>query len=399
MVKENRFKLVLVLGFLSAFAPLSIDMYLSAFPTMQHYFATDEGTIALTLASFFIGFSFGQAFYGPISDKYGRKLPLYIGLGLFVVASIGCALSTSAEMLIFFRLLQALGACAGGVISRAVVRDLYDPKEAVKFYSYLMLVSSLAPMLAPILGSFVLSALGWKAIFFILAALGVVSLFSVAFALPPLPKPKMSGELTFSSVMREYYHLLLHKHFIVYTLIGSFAMAGMFAYITASSFIFMDIFGLSSDGYALLFGFNAVVFIIGAQVNAKIIDRFDSVSIMKYSLLLLATSAISLVVMVLAGVVDIYLVSMALLSYMFSLGFIIPNSTAMAMAPFSTNAGSASALLGTLQFSLAAASSIALGFVMLDRLQAMSIVMAICASAALFMMIYLKNLRESIEIE
>lgn len=392
-------KLTLVLGFLSAFAPLSIDMYLSALPTMQSYFATNESHIQLTLASFFIGFSFGQLIYGPLSDRFGRKLPLYIGLIVFIIASIGCALSTSVTMLIIFRLFQALGACAGGVISRAIVRDLYHPNDAVKIYSYLMLVSSIAPMLAPILGSFILTAIGWKYIFYTLAILGVLSLLSVMFYLPSTPKQQNFEPFSPSFILKEYFLLIKHKHFIINSLIGGFSMAAMFAYITASSFIFMEIFYLSNNAYALLFGANAVVFVIAAQINARVVDKFGSNALIKYALYLLAFCIFLLILFLFLDIINIYLVVLSLMGFMFSLGFIVPNSTAMAMAPFSTNAGSASALLGTLQFSLAAISSIALGFIKANMLYSMGIIMAICAVFAILMLVYMRNLKEAIEID
>ena len=398
MTKNNNLKLALILGFLSAFAPLSIDMYLSSMPTLERYFAVSADTIQLTLASFFIGFSFGQAFYGPISDKYGRKPPLYIGLLIFVVASVGCALSTTVEWLIFFRFLEALGACAGGVISRAVVRDLYHPSEASKIYSYLMLVSSVAPMLSPIAGGYILISLGWKAIFLILAALGVISLFSIVFWLEESHAKNRTESIAIKNVANEYAKLLKHKYFMGYALSGGFAMAGMFAYITSSPFVFIDTFHLSVENYGILFGANAVVFVLSAQINARIVNKIDSSVIFDTAMAMLALSGIAMFAAALFEIGGIYGIILPLLCFMSSIGFIVPNATALAMAPFAANAGSASALLGTMQFSMAAGSSILLGALQKAALISMGSVIMFCGIAALAVYIFVVKAQTAIEI-
>ena len=399
MTKNNNLKLALILGFLSAFAPLSIDMYLSSMPTLERYFAVSADTIQLTLASFFIGFSFGQAFYGPISDKYGRKPPLYIGLLIFVVASVGCAISTTVEWLIFFRFLEALGACAGGVISRAVVRDLYHPSEASKIYSYLMLVSSVAPMLSPIAGGYILISLGWKAIFLILAALGVISLFSIVFWLEESHAKNRTESIAIKNVANEYAKLLKHKYFMGYALSGGFAMAGMFAYITSSPFVFIDTFHLSVENYGILFGANAVVFVLSAQINARIVNKIDSSVIFDTAMAMLALSGIAMFAATLFEIGGIYGIILPLLCFMSSIGFIVPNATALAMAPFAANAGSASALLGTMQFSMAAGSSILLGALQKAALISMGSMIMFCGVAALAVYIFVVKAQTAIEIE
>ena len=398
MTKNNNLKLALILGFLSAFAPLSIDMYLSSMPTLERYFAVSADTIQLTLASFFIGFSLGQAFYGPISDKYGRKPPLYIGLLIFVIASVGCALSTTVEWLIFFRFLEALGACAGGVISRAVVRDLYHPSEASKIYSYLMLVSSVAPMLSPIAGGYILISLGWKAIFLILAALGVISLFSIVFWLEESHAKNRTESIAIKNVANEYAKLLKHKYFMGYALSGGFAMAGMFAYITSSPFVFIDTFHLSVENYGILFGANAVVFVLSAQINARIVNKIDSSVIFDTAMAMLALSGIAMFAATLFEIGGIYGIILPLLCFMSSIGFIVPNATALAMAPFAANAGSASALLGTMQFSMAAGSSILLGALQKAALISMGSMIMFCGVAALAVYIFVVKTQAAIEI-
>lgn len=398
MTKINNFTLTIALGFVTAFAPLSIDMYLSSLPTLERYFFVDANTIQLTLASFFVGFSAGQLFYGPISDKYGRKLPLYFGISLFVAASLGCAMSSSVEWMIFFRFLQALGACSGGVIARAVVRDVFLPQDAAKIYSYLMLVTGLAPMLAPVFGGYILMHLGWKAIFLILAALGVISLFSIVFWLEESHAKNRTESIAIKNVANEYAKLLKHKYFMGYALSGGFAMAGMFAYITSSPFVFIDTFHLSVENYGILFGANAVVFVLSAQINARIVNKIDSSVIFDTAMAMLALSGIAMFAATLFEIGGIYGIILPLLCFMSSIGFIVPNATALAMAPFAANAGSASALLGTMQFSMAAGSSILLGALQKAALISMGSMIMFCGVAALAVYIFVVKTQAAIEI-
>ncbi len=399
MTKTTNLRITLILGFLSAFAPLSIDMYLSSMPTLERYFGASASAVQLTLASFFVGFSLGQAFYGPLSDKYGRKLPLYIGLTVFIVASVGCAFASSVESLVFFRFLEALGACSGGVISRAVVRDLYHPNDASKIYSYLMLVSSVAPMLAPILGGYILVSFGWKAIFLTLAVLGAVSLISVRLWLVESHPRNSLKSLALKDVIFEYGHLLKHRHFIGYTFASGFAMAGMFAYITSSPFVFIDLFHLSVTNYGILFGANAAAFVISAQINARLVGKIDSSKLIIIPLFTLAVSGFAMLSNAVLGFGGVLGVVLPLLCFMSSIGFIVPNATALAMAPFGANAGSASALLGTIQFSMAAVSSILLGALQNNALISMGATITFCGTAALFTYLAVINTQKKIEID
>jgi len=399
LTKNSNLGLTLILGSLTAFAPLSIDMYLSSMPTLERYFSSSAHVVQLTLASFFIGFSLGQAFYGPLSDRYGRKLPLYIGMTLFVLASIGCALSASVEWLIFFRFLQAIGACSGGVIARAIVRDLYHPNDASKIYSYLMLVSGLAPMLAPVAGGYILMALGWKAIFLTLAAMGTASLIAVKLWLHESYEKDASKSLAPKDVLAEYFHLLKHRHFVGYALATGFAMAGMFSYITSSPFVFIDTFHLSVEHYGMLFGVNAAAFITAAQINARMVKKIDSASLIVAPLLLLAFFGIIMFVDAAFGIGGFIGILIPLLGFMFCIGFVVPNATALAMAPFSVNAGSASALLGTIQFSMAAVSSIFLGAMQNTALVSMSSTVMACGICAVGIYMLMVKKESAIEIE
>lgn len=399
MTKINNFTLTIALGFVTAFAPLSIDMYLSSLPTLERYFFVDANTIQLTLASFFVGFSAGQLFYGPISDKYGRKLPLYFGISLFVAASLGCAMSSSVEWMIFFRFLQALGACSGGVIARAVVRDVYLPQDAAKIYSYLMLVTGLAPMLAPVFGGYILMHLGWKAIFLTLAIIGIMSALLVKFWLVDNYKKDSSKSLAPKEVISEYIILLKHRHFMAHAALIGFASAGMFAYIASSPFVFMNFFGLSVTQYGWLFGATAMAFVLSAQINARLVKKIDESKLIFAALTVMSASASVMFFGAILSIGGFYGAALPLICIMSSIGFIMPNANALAMAPFSTNAGSASALLGTIQFSMAAVSAMALGTIREAALISMSGVMALCGFVAVGIYIFVIKRQKQIEIE
>ncbi|HCS22289.1 MAG TPA: Bcr/CflA family drug resistance efflux transporter, partial [Rhodospirillaceae bacterium] len=203
---------VLLLGSLTAFGPLSIDMYLPAFPAMAEALGVPQGRIELSLASFFVGMAFGQLAYGPLTDRYGRKKPLYVGLSIYVLASVACALAPTADSLIFFRLLQALGACAGTVVSRAMVRDLFDHRESAQVFSLLMLVMGVAPILAPLLGGYVFLHFGWHAIFWSLAAFSAVIFVLVALYLPETRSPDET--VRFSRSFHTYLDIMKHREFM-----------------------------------------------------------------------------------------------------------------------------------------------------------------------------------------
>lgn len=350
-------ELIIILGAMTAFAPLSIDMYLPAFPTLQESLGTTAGRIQLTLASFFVAFAAGQVIYGPLADRFGRKPPLYAGLGLFVAASIGCAIATSVEQLILLRFIQALGAGAGVVIARAMVRDLFPPSEAVAVFSRLMLVMGVAPMLAPLLGSYLLIWFDWHAIFAFLALFGALCLLAVTLRLPESLSSEIREPLSFRSIVLGYLRLIADRRFIGPALVGGFSISGMFVYITASPFVFIEVLGISTESYGWLFGFNAFGFIAAAQVNARLGRQFGAAKVLRVSTKVVVAAGLLLILGGVIGIGGRYGVFVPVFVFIASLGFVMPNTAALAMAPFGRNAGSASALMGTLQFGLAAAAS------------------------------------------
>ncbi len=254
---NRTFRTTLILSALVAFAPMSIDMYLPALPSLERYFATDTASVQHTLASFFVGLAIGQLFYGPLADRYGRKPPLYFGLSLYVAASAGCALAPGIVSLIGLRFLQAVSGCAGMVVARAVVRDLYDRQESARVFSILLMVMGIAPVVAPLAGGYLLTWFGWRSIFWVLALFGTACLLAVKFRLPETI-PKGLARVPLSSALANYAGLLADRRYLGYALSGGFGQAGMFAYISGSPFVFIDLYGVPAHAYGWLFGLNGL---------------------------------------------------------------------------------------------------------------------------------------------
>lgn len=353
-------KLIFILAFMSSLAPLTTDMYLPALGEVQATFATTPFYVQLSLAVFFVAFALGQLLYGPLSDIYGRKKPLYVGITLFIVASLACISFDSVDSFITFRFLQALGGCAGVVIARAIINDNFELKEAASAFALMMVVSSLAPMLAPVFGSFLLDYFSWKSIFATLFALGILLLVLIVFGIQE--KNQAKEKLDWKNILSNYGHILKDRRFRIYVLSASFVMATIFAYITGSSFIFREYFGLSEKAYGILFGVNAISFMIFANINARIVRRYSPYAVLPYAFVVMFGIAL---VMIVVGWLDLgFLPFEILLFLMLGMnGFIVPNTTTLAMARFKRISGSASAILGTAQFAFAGAISFIVGAV------------------------------------
>lgn len=345
---------VIVLALLTAFGPLSIDMYLPAFGDIATDYATQTNRVELSLTSFFLGLFIGQLLYGTASDRFGRKPPLYFGLTLYVIASLACAFAPNLETLIGLRFLQAVGSCAGLVIARAMVRDLYTPQASAQVFSFLILVMGIAPILAPLAGSYVTVVWGWQAIFLIIAALGVACLAIVHIRLPETHAP--NPVIRIRDSLPIYWTVLRDPGFLRYSLSGGIAQSGMFAYITASPLVFIEHFGMSPTSYSWLFGANAIGIIGLAQCNAWLLKRRDSRKILNKSLPVLGLVSIILII---AGWQSFGLlgVILPLFLYVSTLGMVFPNAMAGALAEQQERAGSASAVTGSLQFLIAGAIS------------------------------------------
>lgn len=372
--------LIIVLGALTAFAPLSIDMYLPSLPTLERAFAAPAASVQLTLSAFLAGIAIGQAFYGPLSDRFGRKPPLYAGLVLYVAASVACAQAPNVEAMIVLRFLQAAGGCAGIVIARAIVRDLVEGVDAARAFSTLILVMGVAPILAPLFGGYVLVWLGWQAIFWALALFGLACLVAVATRVPETRPPERRTTGGVVSAIVVYARLVADRQFLGYSLTSGLALAGMFVYITTSPHLFIDVFGLSTQAYGWLFGSNAAGFIAVSQLNRLLLNRFGMYRVLAWGVRLNVAAALVLLVVALSGFDGLAAILVPLFVAIASLGILMPNAVAAALAGHAVHAGSASALIGTTQFVLGAtAGAIAAG---LHSESALAMAVAIAGSSA-----------------
>lgn len=374
-------RILLLLGTLSAFGPLAIDFYLPSFPALALAFATDVERVQLTLAVYFIGLAGGQLIYGPLADRFGRRRPLIFGVLLFSLASVICALATSLEWLIAARFLQALGGCAGMVISRAVVRDLCDPLASAKVFSQLMLVMGLAPILAPLAGGVLLTQFGWQSIFICLTLFSGLCALAVAWWLPET-LASHSAPAALRNAPRQYLRLLADRQFVGHALTGGLVMAGMFAYIAGSPFVFIELYKVPAQSYGWLFGSNAAGFILFAQINARLLRRHGPAYWLRRSVWVYLAGALSLLAISLAQPAHLWPLLLPLFVVVASLGCILPNASACAMAGQATHAGSASALLGFMQFGLAAGASALVGVLHNGTAQPMAAVISLCAALA-----------------
>jgi DHA1 family bicyclomycin/chloramphenicol resistance-like MFS transporter len=354
-------RLAVILGALTGMGPLAIDMYLPALPTIARDLSTSSSSVQISLAVYFIGIACGQAFYGPLSDRWGRKRAIYFGLVLFSLSSVGCALARDVSELIALRFLQALGGCAPLVVPRAIVRDYFDQRGSARMLSVLMLVVGLAPMLAPLIGGQLLVHLGWQSIFWVLAAYGVFWLVIVVFFLPEsLPGTRRRRERA-SDVLATYLGLLRDRRYTGYVATGALIFAGLLAYISGSPFVFIELFDVPPEQYGIFFGVNAIGIVIASQINRWLVSRYDAHDVIRRVLPVSIAAGVVLLVNASTGFGGFAGILVPLFFYIASHGFIMPNSTALAMAPHGTVAGSASALLGTVQFVLGASAGALVG--------------------------------------
>jgi DHA1 family bicyclomycin/chloramphenicol resistance-like MFS transporter len=387
-------RIILILGALSAFAPLAIDFYLPGFPAMATAFATDEKHIQLTLAVYFGGLAIGQLIYGPLADRFGRRGPLLSGVTLFTLASFACAYAPSLEWLIGARFVQALGGCAGMVISRAVVSDKCDAVGSAKVYSQLMLVTGLAPILAPLAGGVMVGLWGWQSIFLALSVFSVMAAIAVALGLPetfPADKPRqpLSGSL------RRYGALLSDRVYLGYALTGGISIAGMFAYIAGSPFVFIKLYGVAPEHYGWLFGSNAAGFILVAQLNARLLSKRGPAFLLSRTVWVYVLAAITLLGITALRTEALWPLLVPLFICIASLGCILPNTSACAMAGQGARAGSASALLGCIQFGVAAGAASLVGVLHDGTAMPMAMVISLCGVLAVTVAVSTQRLQRA----
>lgn len=382
MSKKELNKVVILLGVLSALGPFSIDMYLPGFPAIAEDLNTTIPKVGYSLTSYFVGISVGQLLYGPIVDRFGRRKPLIFGLLLYTVAAICCALSPTINWLIGLRALLAIGGCAGMVAGRAVVRDLFPPTEIAKVISTLMLVMGVAPMVAPSIGGWMVTVLGWRAIFFTLAIISSAMLAGVLALLPESRGADKTVRLDPAAVIKKYYLVLKQPAFLVFGIAGAFTLGSLFAYISGSPFIYMEKFSFSQTEYGLLFSLNSFGYIAGSQVNRLLLKRFDSLRVAEMASLVVAIFGVMMVGSAVIPGVSGYVMLVFLFLFLFVSGLLGPNTTALALSPFAENAGSASALIGFTQMLFGALASALVSALHNHTALPMAGVMAGCALAS-----------------
>jgi DHA1 family bicyclomycin/chloramphenicol resistance-like MFS transporter len=344
----------LVLGLLSAIGPFAIDMYLPALPSIGQTLGASMAAVQASLMAFFVALGIGQILYGPASDMLGRKAPLYFGLCLFAVGSIGCALAPDIHTLVVLRFVQGLGACAGMVVPNAVVRDLHTGPAAARLMSMLMLVFSVSPILAPLAGSFLIEWAGWRSVFWAVTIAAALGLVLLATSLPETRSPEQRRGSTVRSAVAAYGLLLRDRHYLGLVGIGAFGISSFFAYLANSSFVLIDHYGLTPRQYSLAFSANAAALIGAAQFTSKLAARYGMAPLVRIAGTGYATTMVLLLVLNLAGMdrLDVF-IGMLFIGYGF-LGLMMPLTGVLAMEKHGNIAGTASALMGTLQFAAGA---------------------------------------------
>ncbi|MFD3648211.1 multidrug effflux MFS transporter [Streptomyces cyaneofuscatus] len=383
--QRTGFLVTMVLGGLTALPPLSMDMYLPALPAVTDSLAAPAATIQLTLTACLAGMALGQLVVGPMSDRWGRRRPLLLGMVVYVIATAICALAPSAELLIGFRLLQGLAGAAGIVIARAVVRDLYDGVEMARFFSTLMLISGVAPIIAPLIGGQVMRFTDWRGIFVVLTGVGIVLTLVVwKWLHETLPSgSRHTGGV--GEALRTMRGLLADRVFAGYMITGGLAFAVLFAYISASPFVVQEIYGASPQTFSLLFGLNSIGLIAVGQINGKmLVGRISLDKVLGFGLAVIVLAAVALLLMTTGvfGEVGLVPIAAGLFVLMSAMGVAMPNTNAQALMRTKHAAGSASALLGTSSFLIGAIASPLVGIAGEDTAVPMAVVQVVCAVAA-----------------
>jgi DHA1 family bicyclomycin/chloramphenicol resistance-like MFS transporter len=359
--QRNRAWIIFLLGLLSVVTPFAVDMYLPAFSSIASDLGTTTSVIALSLSSYFIGFALGQILYGPLLDRFGRKRPLYFGLVLYIAASVGCALSQNVHTLIALRFIQAVGGCAAQVAALAMVRDFFHVKESARIFSRLFLIIGVSPLLAPTIGSGLVSVFGWRWIFYILGSYATVIFALIFTLLPEGHEPDASISLKPKPIVENFWMILRQPQFITYALAGAFSFAGLFGFVSGSPILFMEGYHLGTRAFGLVFAVLVMGFIGGNQINVFLLRRFTSQRIFLYALLFQVFTGAVLFAGTQMHLIGLRGSLFLFFFFLLSIGLSYPNAAALALAPFSRDAGSASAMLGFLQAGVGSLISTGIG--------------------------------------
>lgn len=337
---------LLLIGAMTGLGPVSIDMYLPAFSLIKQDLG---GGIENTLAAYLFGVAIGQLFYGPVSDRFGRKPPLYVALLLYCVGSIACALADHMQTLVLWRFVQALGGCAGMVIARAIVRDSCEAQEAARVFSTLILITAIGPIVAPLLGSYVVTFGNWRVLFYVQAAVGASLMLAVHFLLAETHDLTQTRVLKVSTALRTYASLLRDRQFVCCSTIGAFSIGTIFCYISSAPTVLMESYGLSPQQLSLLMGLGGISFVVASQLNLHQLRRHTPDQVLKVAVWMPVLFALALVLVNLRGATSLPILIGLQLAIFMGIAHIGPNVSAQALAPQGERAGAASALLGCIQ--------------------------------------------------
>ena len=378
MTRKEYSVIVLVLGALCTISPFSVDMYLPGFPAIAKDLNTSIAQVQQSLTAYLIGISAGQLIYGPLLDRFGRKWPLYVGMIIYIITSLLCALTDSAEQLIVMRFFQAVGGCAGLVSAQALVRDLFPVNKTAQAFSLLTLVVAVSPMIAPTVGGYVTASFGWHAMFIILAGISAFILAGVYFLLPQGKKADPSISLRPSAVLKNFYIVLRQPQFLLYMLVGGIATAAPYAYIAGSADVFMNIYKVSEKEYGWIFSLIALAMIGSTQLNHIILKKFKSEQVIKATLAYQMVVGIILVIGTWLGWYNKTGLVIMLLVFLTGQGLTGPNATALSLAPFVRHAGSAVAVMGSFRMAMGGLVSFIVSFLHNGTAMPMVIGMFLC---------------------
>ncbi|WP_369014555.1 multidrug effflux MFS transporter [Flavobacterium anhuiense] len=399
MTTKKYIQLILILGSLTALGPFSIDMYLPGFSGIAKDLNTTVAKVSMSLSSYFIGISAGQLLYGPLLDRFGRKKPLFVGLLIYILASLGCIYVADIDAFIMLRFVQAIGSCAATVASVAMVRDLFPVKDIPKVFSLLMLVVGLSPMLAPTIGGYVTEDLGWHAVFFILMCMGILILSASQFGLPNTYKPDTSISLKPKPILSNFLLVIKEPQFYTYAFTGAVAFSGLFSYVAASPLVFMDIYKVDAKTYGWIFALMSVSFIGSSQLNSMLLKRFSSEQMIFGALISQSVISIMFLILALNDLLGLYQTIGMLFLFLACLGISNPNTAGLTLAPFAKNTGSASALMGAIQLGIGALASFAVGVFVKDSVTPMVAIMTTTTITAFIILnIGKRFIKEKVEL-
>ncbi len=342
--------LTLILGFLTALGPMSVDMYLPGLPELARDMHSGQGEAALTVAIFFFGMAVGQLVYGPLSDRMGRRGPLLAGLGLYVIGTIGCAIAPSIPVLMATRLLQAIGACSGAVIARAIVRDHFEARESARMFSRLILIMGVSPIFAPLFGGFVLMFGTWRTVFWLLTGVGAVLLTSVLFLLPESRSEETAAQAARENVLASFRAVFRLRDVVGFLFAGAFNSGALTVYVASSAAVIISVYGIPPQAFGWVFGSNGIGLITASQINARLVRRHHPATILRWATKAALAVAAILFIDALTGFGGVWGILVPLFALLTTLGFNMPNAMAGALARDPARAGATSALIGTGQF-------------------------------------------------